>query len=117
VSIEVDVAAEDVGELHGDAVRNADRVRRREKRAADDARLHEDARLERRLLFHRAEALAVRDDAHERIAPREEAERLWRAIGQHIPAYVDARAQRSQRRGAREAADQRVIDAQPAEEA
>src|ERR1043166_5335290 len=117
IAIEIDIAAEDIGELHGDAVRDADRVGGSEKRAADDARLHQHARLERRLIFHRAEAFAVGHDAHQRVAAGEEAERFRRAVGHHVSAYIHAGAQRAQRRGARELAGQRLINSEPAEEA
>jgi hypothetical protein len=83
VAVEIDVAAEDVGELHGDAVGNVGRVGRREERAADQARLHHRARLEFGRFHAGAIALGRAADAHH-LAPVEEAQIQRRAVGAHL---------------------------------
>ena len=113
--MEIDIAGEHLGQLHRDAVRDADRVGRGKQRAADDACFHRDARLERGLLLERAEALALRHDPDQRVAAREEAQGLRRAIGEHVGADQGARAQRTQCRRTREARDRALFEPEPAE--
>jgi hypothetical protein len=82
VAVEVDIAAEDIAELHGDAVGDAGIVGGGEERALDHGRFHGDSRIELGAVVGDAEvAVRLGGDLHQRVAPAQEAERDRLAVG------------------------------------
>ena len=117
VAVEVDVAAEHVAQLHGDAVGDAGLVGGGEQRALHHARLHRHAGAElRAVVGHAVEVVRLGGDLDQRVASGEERQRDRLAVGADLGADVRAGAKLLQRAHLGEAYRVRAVDAKTLDE-